>query len=181
MTALTAQWVEWAGRGWPVLLALMLQVAAFRLLKATNARFEKVTEGYPVFDLQNRLTTAQVHTQLAAYGGTSKLLYRRFFVIDFFFPLCASLFLSLLWALLLPRLGADFLLAWQAPLWAFLPAVFDWGENLCFLLLIERHPRTSPWLAMGGVAAKRLKLVTLVGVLSATVLLVLGFGLQQVL
>lgn len=170
---MTAYWVDAAGLGWPIAVALVLQLVFFRLLKLTGRHFREAT-GHHAFDFQNRLTVAQIHEQLPAYTAESKRLYRRFFVLDFFFPLFASLFLSLLLAALLAQPGVPLyqrLLDWNAPLFAFLPALFDWGENACFLALVNRYPLPLPRVARAAILCKRLKLTTLFAALAATALL----------
>jgi hypothetical protein len=168
--------VELAKSGWIVLLALASQLITFRLLRQTGQQFQGVTGGHEVFDFQNRLTIAAIRHQLPAYTARSRALYYRFFVIDFFFPLFASCFISLVWAALLQR--PEFPLAGRQlgstlPLLAFLPTVFDWGENVCFLVIVWRYPEWLPALAAAGVGFKRLKLVSLFAVLSSTLLLVM--------
>lgn len=174
LLAMTAYWVDAARLGWPIAVALVLQLVFFRLLKQSGRRFREATAGYEAFDFQNRLTVAQIHEQLPAYTAESRRLYRRFFVLDFFFPLFASLFLSLLLAALLAQPGVPHyqrLLDWNAPLIAFLPALFDWGENACFLALVNRYPQPLPRLARAAIACKRLKLTTLFAVQAATAVL----------
>ncbi len=174
MQGLTQQLVQVASLGWPVLIALALQLVSFRLLNMTGKRFSKVTANHEAFDFQNKLTTAQIYEQLPDYTSESKRLYNLFFVIDFFFPLLASLFLSLLWAALLPRPEATVyrqLLRWNAPLFAFLPALFDWGENVCFVVIVNRYPPIMPRLALIGVVFKRLKLATLFATIGITMIL----------
>lgn len=176
-------WDEVAGLGWPVLVALALQLGLFRLLRITGKRFEGMTEGHEPFDFQNKLTVAQIDEQLPDYTAESKRLYTLFFVIDFFFPFIASIFLSLLWAVLLPRPEAPLygqLLRWNAPLFAFLPALFDWGENVCFLVIINRYPVVMPRLARIGVVFKRLKLAALFATIGVTMLLLLVTGVMWI-
>ena len=168
------QWIQIAGLGWPVIVALGLQLAFFRLLNRTGKRFSQVSANHEAFDFQNKLTAAEIYEQIRDYTTESKRLYNRFFVIDFFFPLFASLFLSLLWAVLLPRPESSVyqqLLRWNAPLFAFLPALFDWGENVCFVVIINRYPKVMPRLAQVAVIFKRLKLITLFATIGITLLL----------
>ncbi|MBK8035475.1 MAG: hypothetical protein IPO91_09340 [Chloroflexi bacterium] len=149
-----------------IFFALALQVTAFRLLRKIGAQFRASTiNEHDAFDFQNKLTAAEIYTQLPDYTAESKRLYTYFFIVDFFFPLFASLFLALVWTALLqaaemPTLYGQ-LLAAQVPVFAFAPALFDWGENICFLLLVRRYPTHLPNLARAAVICKRLKLLTL--------------------
>lgn len=180
---LMQSWVQTALLGWPVLVALGLQLVSFRLLRITGRQFAVETANHEAFDFQNRLTAAAIYEQLPEYTQTSKQVYRRFFVIDFFFPLFASIFLSLLWAVLLSRpLPPVFNMLLQAnlPFFAFLPVVFDWGENGCFLVLIERYPTVLPRLAQAAVLFKRLKLAALFATIAITLLLLIVTGVMWV-
>lgn len=171
---LTEGLIQIASLGWPILVALGLQMVALRLMNITGKRLQNASGGHEAFDLQNKLTTAQIYEQLPAYTAESKRLYRRFFIIDFFFPLFASLFIGLLWAALLPRPEAPVyqeLLRWNVPVLALLPALFDWGENVCFLIMVNRYPQVMPRLAQIAVVFKRLKLATLFATMGVTMLL----------
>jgi hypothetical protein len=154
-----------------IVVALILQLSTFRLLKIIGKQFEAVTNQHEVFDFQNRLTWQDIYRQLPDYTPASKRLYTRFFIADFFFPFCASLFLSLLWTAIFQRPDAPVfnqLLAWGVPLLAFSPTVFDWGENVFFLILVHLYPKQSVPLARVGVVCKRLKLLSLVLTLGGT-------------
>lgn len=174
-----SQSILWIG------LALTAQLISFRLLRLTGKQFQAVTKNqHEAFDFQNKLTPQDIYAQLADYTPDSKRIYQHFFVIDFFFPLFASLFLSLLWTAIFQRFempAFETALRWSVPLLAFLPAVFDWGENTCFLILIQRYPAWSEGLAKVSVALKRLKLASLALTIGATMLLIvvvviLGIG-----
>ena len=162
--------------GWPVLLVLALQFLSFRLLRSVGTQFQKVTNNHEAFDFQNKLTVNEIYTQLRDYTAASKAIYTRFFVADFFFPLFASLFLSLLWTLIFQRSGVTLfaqLLEWNVPLLTFLPAVFDWGENISFVVMISRYPNRVSGLASVAIAFKRLKLLTLILTILVTIGLLL--------
>ncbi len=187
LQAFTQMLFQVGSLGWPVFVALGLQLASFRLLTTTGKRFQQVSAGHEAFDFQNKLTATEIYTQLADYTPESKQLYIQFFVIDFFFPLLASLFLSLLWAALLSRSEMPLyqqLLRWNAPLFAFLPALFDWGENVCFVVIINHYPKARLRLARMAVVFKRLKLATLFASIAITLVLLVvtlilgvqGFG-----
>lgn len=161
-----------------IVLALVAQLITLRLLRLTGRQLQASTPRHDEpFDLQNRLTVQDIAEQLPAYTPETRRLYTRFFVIDFFFPLSASLFLSLLWTALLQRpdtpLFAD-ALDWGLPLLAFAPTLFDWGENVCFLLLIRRYPPLRHGMARLAVGFKRLKLFMLMLTFGITLVLVLA-------
>lgn len=149
-----------------IFFALALQMTAFRLLRKIGGAFKASTgDQYETFDLQNKLTAADIAAQLPAYTAASKRLYTIFFIVDFFFPLFGALFLALVWTALLqaadmPALYGQ-LLAANLPLLPFASALFDWGENVCFLTLVRRYPTPMPNLARAAVIFKRLKLLTL--------------------
>lgn len=175
------QWlIERARDPWFILVALVIQLTSFRLLRITGTRFQAITNGHEPFDFQNRLTSNQIYDQLTQYTPDSKALYTRFFLIDFVFPLAASLFLSLLWTVILQHANLsvfEALLRANGPVFAFLPTLFDWGENVCFLFIIQRYPTITPGLAQIAVIFKRLKLITLFATLALTILLVVIGGL----
>lgn len=165
--------------GWSVLLALVLQLITFQLLRRIGVQFQNATNNHEAFDFQNKLTAADIYAQLPDYTPTSKAIYTRFFITDFFFPLFASLFLSLLWIVIFQRSGIPFfeqLVEWNVPTLAFLPAVFDWCENISFLILINRYPHKIPRLASAAVIFKWLKLLTLILTIVASVGLLLFAG-----
>lgn len=176
LDALTNMLISVSQAGWPVLLALALQLITFQLLRRIGVQFQNATNNHEAFDFQNKLTAADIYAQLQDYRPISKAIYTRFFITDFFFPLFASLFLSLLWTLIFQRSGITFfvqLLDWNVPLLAFLPAVFDWCVNISFLILINRYPHKMPRLASAAVIFKRLKLLTLIITIITTLLLLL--------
>lgn len=147
-----------------LLLAASGTFGSFRWLRHIGASFAAATSGHAPFDFQDRLTVRDIKAQLPAYTPASKALYRRFFVADLVFPLVASTFLALVWASLLRRPTAPSFarrLPGWTPAWLFLPTLFDYGENLSFLVLIERWPRPSPVPMRAGVVFKRLKLASL--------------------
>lgn len=156
---------------------------SFRALRIVDAGFQRDTAGHPTFDFQNRLTVQDMRAQLPAYGAASRRHYRRFFVADLIFPLSASLTIAALQRALLrgaARAGGRPLahrrLAWNVPLLALAPTLFDWGENVCFLMVVHRWPRFAPEVARRGVIFKRLKLASLRLLSMSTALLALNWG-----
>ncbi|GBF05083.1 hypothetical protein DAERI_030249 [Deinococcus aerius] len=177
LSRLTVLLVRTAGWGWPIPVAGGLALLSFRVLRRTGRAFQAHTDGHEPFDFQNRLTAAGVTAQLGAYTPGSRRWYRAFFVADLVFPLVAALFLGLVWARLLSRAGVwpARLLRWHAPLWPLLATGFDYGENVCFLLLSEGRARPDGPAAHLGVACKRLKLTSLGLTALATPALLMAF------
>lgn len=139
---------------------------SFQLLRLTGRAFQKVTHGHAPLDFQNGLTAPDLRAQLLTYTPASRRLYRVFFVLDLVFPTVAATFQALAWARLLKRPGtfAARVLKRHALLWPYLSALFDFAENIAFLLLSERRARPEGPAAFLGVTFKRLKL----GALSAS-------------
>lgn len=155
-------------------LALAGAVAALLALQAIGGRIEAVV-GAPPFDLQHRISLADMADQLPRYTDAARLLYGLFFVVDLAFPLLAALFLAAACAFLLrrglpalyPRLVAG---GWISLL--LLPAAFDWIENLAALALVLGGAAWTP-AGLLLIGAKALKLATTM----AVQLLVLGLAL----
>ncbi len=166
-----------ADRKWLMLLTLGGQISGLRTLQQIDTQFAQQTNGHRTFDFQHALTVEDIAAQLPSYTPVSKALYRRFFIVDFFFPLIGALFIGMFWAALLKRQTAPFfqrLRGWYAPVWPLLATLADWGENICFLLLINRYPAPSPALARLGVGFKRLKLASLRGAMGGSMFLLLA-------
>ena len=64
---LTEGLIQIASLGWPILVALGLQMVALRLMNITGKRLQNASGGHEAFDLQNKLTAAQIYEQLPAY------------------------------------------------------------------------------------------------------------------
>lgn len=149
-------------RWWIVLLALILNFAAFSLLFALEDQFEVFSGGVPTFDTQNDLTQTLILEQLPLYQGEARAAYLRFAAFDFVFPLVAGIFLVLIYTLLL-RLNtwsfAQRLLKWRLPLLPLLGTLADYGENVSLLSILQLG--ASPLLLDAAILFKRLKLTFL--------------------
>jgi hypothetical protein len=142
-------------------LVLAGAVAALLALQEIGARIERVV-GSPPFDLQHRLSLAEIAEQLPRYTDEARRLYGLFFAVDMAFPLLAALFLAGACAFLMrrglpahyQRLAAG---GWFSLL--LLPAAFDWLENLAALTLVLAGTAWTP-AGLLLIGAKALKLAT---------------------
>ena len=126
--------------------------------------FEPIV-GAPPFDFQNGLSVAQIFEQLPRYDESAISLYYAFVFIDFFFPVFASLTLGAASAFSLRYVSTK----WyekidELNLFAiyFIPAMFDWIENLSAIVVINAYPAELTLAAGLLVMAKKGKLATLV-------------------
>ncbi|MFB9991076.1 hypothetical protein ACFFLM_03640 [Deinococcus oregonensis] len=162
----------------PLFPSAALAVTTFQLLRRIDRQFRAVSAGHEIFDFQNDLTVPAMTRQLQDYSVQSQRLYRQFFIVDAVFPLAASIFLYGLHGALLraaPSRISGALLRWHAPLLTLLPTLFDWGENILFLRVIERWPEPSPAGMRAGITFKRLKLISLKGVAGLTGLYIMSW------
>lgn len=117
--------------------------------------------GFPTLDTQNDLTAQDALEQIRSYSRDSVQAYELFAVIDYVFPLVASLFLSatVLWLLR----QANRSTRWRIPEWisllCLLPALFDYVENI-FLAGAVATDGGSTFIAV-ALVAKALKLTSL--------------------
>lgn len=133
-------------------------------LQAVTGRFPAISGGHTPFDMQNSLTSEQVYTQLSTYTDAAFNDYLWFQFVDFFFPLFGGLMMAALCAFAIRTLSDNFYhLATRRKLFLLflVPTLFDWLENIGFLLVIGIWPETSEAAATFGVTAKKLKLITL--------------------
>jgi len=146
-------------------LAVLLGPALlFIVLMPVAQRFAAVTAGLPPFDLQNELTAAAVVEQLPSYTDASRRWYYLFTAADYVFPAFASLFLGATGVFFLRRgFPAAFarLDHWRVFALYFLPAFFDWTENVVSLVVILGDPAGLDTTAPLLVLAKQAKLATL--------------------
>jgi hypothetical protein len=155
---LTAQTMKW----WVNVLVIVLNFAAFGILFSLEDQFEALS-GVPTFDTQNDLTAETLRLQLPAYTGEARNAYLRFSAFDFVFPLVGGIFSAVMWALLLRANNwplAARLLRWNLPLLPFLSTLFDYGENISLLLILNNGASDS--LVTAALTAKQLKLTMLV-------------------
>ncbi len=131
-------------RSWPLfLLAAVITFGSLYLFTGViGPRFAELSGGHLPFDLQNSLTVDQVYEQLPGYPENARKLYYLFSVIDFAFPVFASLFLAAIAAFSLRYLWPTGY-AWvtERRLWVLLllPALFDWAENVFALTVITAY------------------------------------------
>ena len=175
-------WILRFSLSWPLfLLAAAIAFGSIYVFTGViEPRFVAQTGGSPPFDLQNRLTVEQVYAQLPTYTDSARQLYYLFAVIDFAFPLFASLFLAGIAAFSLrylwPR-GYDWVTARKLWVLLLLPAFFDWAENIFALTIISAHGHELRGAAMMMIYSKLGKLsLTLVAQVLAWSLLVLASG-----
>lgn len=131
---------------------LALNVYWTVLLGVLDEQFRKTTGGLPLLDLQNSLAPGQIVTparvldQLPAYTDSSVLLYWVFFGLDNVFPLLVFGSYALLWVCLW-RNSPDRVSRWLLGSYVMLVPLgiqlFDWGENLFYVLAIHNHPEAG--------------------------------------
>ena len=141
-----------------------------------NAVFEPIV-GAQLFDFQNDLTAAQVFEQLPNYNDAAIDLYYAFVFIDFLFPVFASLTLGAASAFAIRFLSShwyDKLNGLNAFAIYFVPAMFDWIENISAIAVINAYPTEFTLAAGLLVIAKKGKLTTVMAMqlISWTILLV---------
>lgn len=153
----------------PVLLgvlAVALNVFWVVILFVINEQFLEVT-GHPLLDLQNSLspnkiiTPAKVLEQLADYTQASVFVYWIFFLLDNIMPHLAFGSLGLLWVYFWrsnPNRLYNRLLGGYAMLIPLGVGLFDWMENLFYLLAIHTYPDPGTvWSVYAGLTFKWLK------------------------
>jgi hypothetical protein len=127
-----------------VILALIvtLNVSWLLTLSAFGSQFEQVAGFLPI-DLQNTsslLTATQAIDQIMTYSSEARLFYWVFFILDNLMPPLVFGALSLLWAYFLSRRKnrwTDLLIASPFLLIPWGVGVFDWFENLCFVVVVS--------------------------------------------
>jgi len=165
-------------RSWPLfLLAAGITFGSLYLFTGViGPRFAELTGGHLPFDLQNSLTVDQVYEQLPGYPEDARKLYYLFSVIDFAFPVFASLFLAAIAAFSLRYLwpaGYDWFTERRLWVLLLLPALFDWTENVFALSVITAHGHELRSAAAMMIYAKlgKLSLTVLAQLLSFALLL----------
>jgi hypothetical protein len=175
------RWLESLTRSWwKFLLVLLANAASFFILFRLEDAFEART-GVAVLDTQNDLTLPSLLEQLPLYKAEALGDYWRFAAFDFVFPFVAALFLAVLWALLLRLNPAPWLKRPQfaaIPLLAFVVTVFDYLENIGFILTLLLVPNPPTWIIEMALLFKKLKLFGLAcsGGLTGLLFLALIFG-----
>lgn len=164
MRALTALVVRLSTSRRAVVLLLVAFGASFALLQLAATGFRSVSGGFEPFDLQNGLTSGEVRAQLLAYEDGATGRYLLFDLIDWFFPLLGSLVIAVVTAACLRNaLPALYERAVRWGLFAlfFLPALFDWAENVLTVRVVAGGSPPSGVAVDLMIIAKQLKLVTL--------------------
>ena len=135
--------------------------------------FQAATNGrYPI-DMVMPTTPATIHENFAAYTAESVRIYRRFLVVDFFWPPLLAILFAMAWSWLAKRswsalpgrmIGAGVLLL------PFAEALLDLLENLGFFVLLENHPTPLPTVVWVTAGVRYAKLVLYVLCWSVTLL-----------
>ena len=146
---------------WLYLLVTGLAVGSLLFLQETAAAFRPRASGLDPLDLQNQLAPREVYAQFAGYAPEAREIYRRFALVDFGFPLFASLFVAatIAWSLRYALPGLYRQLADRRLLvLPLLGTAFDWMENLAVLLALGLYPVEVGGLPELVVGAKWMKL-----------------------
>ncbi|MDP6415238.1 MAG: hypothetical protein QGG54_09475, partial [Gammaproteobacteria bacterium] len=129
-----------------------------------NTSFEAIV-GAQIFDLQNNLTVDQIFTQLANYDDSARALYHAFLFIDFYFPFFAGLVMAaagaFAWRHLLPKYY-EIICSRNLFIVFLIPTLFDWGENIFALTVVNAWPNELGWAADGLILCKQGKLASII-------------------
>ena len=146
-------------------IATLLFLLSFGSFSLISAEFAKVTQGYIPLDLQFPLTVDHIFEQLPAYNSDSKRWYQIFGFMDFIFPPLASLFVVMLWGVIIKYFASPFLLSMGKRGWLLLPmisALLDWLENIGLLYVVTIFPEVEAYgVAEIAVNLRLLKLASL--------------------
>jgi hypothetical protein len=171
MNAVTTLVVRLSSSRRAVVLVLMAFAASLLLLMVAADEFRSASGGADPFDLQNGLSAADVSAQLARYGDDATSHYLVFTVVDWLFPLLGGLVAAVVTAACLrnslPRVY-ERAVSWRLFALFFLPTLFDWAENVFAIWLVVDGVPPADRLVDGLLIAKRLKLVALLVVQTAT-------------
>lgn len=148
---------------WLYLSVVVLFAGSLLALLRIGELFPAHAAGNLPFDLQNGLAAADVYPQIATYTAAARNLYYAFTLIDYAFPFFAGLFIAATATFAmrnsLPKWHAALAVRNLLPVFM-LGTVFDWLENIAALSAIGLYPAESSWLPVLLVAAKKLKLVS---------------------
>lgn len=153
------------GRGMvrPLALAALALLSMWALFSAEDA-FTAVT-GLPVLDTQNDLTAPEAAVQIASYDDAAREAYALFAVLDYVFPLAASLLLAVIAHRLIAlgprRASGDPLVPPAAALLGLVPAVADYAENIALTGAVLTGGEPG-WIT-AGLLFKAAKLASLTG------------------
>jgi hypothetical protein len=176
--------IECSGKWWKFLLAVIVQVGALLMLQRISSDFPEVSGGSPPFDMQNTLQPDQIFEQLTTYTQQAFDLYTVFQVIDFIFPLAASLVIASACAFLLRNISAKIyqkIYSRKLFLLLLVPAGFDYLENIFLFWTVRSWPEQADLAATLAVAAKLGKLGTMTAAFALTGILVVMASLAWVL
>ncbi|HJP37821.1 MAG: hypothetical protein QF483_05940 [Gammaproteobacteria bacterium] len=145
-----------------------------------NTPFE-ATVGTQMFDFQNDLTVEQIFVQLTNYDESARALYHAFLFIDFYFPFFAGLVMAAAGAYAWRHLSSkhyEAIYSRNLFIVFLIPTLFDWGENIFALSVVNAWPAELGWAATGLVLCKQVKLASMV-FLQAVVFLSLALALVK--
>jgi len=133
--SMTSVWVIFA-------LIVTLNVSWLLTLSALGKQFEQIAGLLPI-DLQNTvsiLSAPQAVEQIMTYSSEARIFYWVFFILDNLMPPIVFGALSLLWAYYLTRRRNPWIDRLIASPFLLIPwgvGVFDWFENLCFVVVVS--------------------------------------------
>ena len=162
---------------WRFVGVTAMAAIAITTLNRIGAAFPAAAAGAAPFDLQNRLTAAEVVQQLAGYTELARWMYYVFTLIDYVFPFAAGLSLAAAGAFAMrhgfPAIYQAFERRGLFPLFL-IGTGFDWCENIAAISAIWVYPGDVSTVATLLVIAKRLKLACVVLTQLAVLLLLIG-------
>ena len=158
-----------------LLLSALLFGLSLYAFTPISAEFAAVTQGYLPLDLQFPLTVEVIFQQLPAYSAASKHWYQIFAVADFIFPPLASLFVLMVWGVIINHYRSPLLISLCDRGWLLLPmisALLDWLENIALLYVVHVAPEVEAY-AVANVAVflRSLKLISLAGLAGLTLVI----------
>jgi hypothetical protein len=158
-------------------ITAILFLLSFSSFSLVSTEFAKVTHGYIPLDLQFPLTVDGIFEQLPAYNSASKSWYQIFAFIDFVFPPLASLFVVMLWGVIIKYYASPLLLSLGMRGWLLLPmisALLDWLENIGLLYVVHAFPEVEAYgVADLAVNFRILKLASLAALAGLTVFILI--------
>jgi hypothetical protein len=149
--------------GWLFIFSAIFAFGSlFIVFMNINVAFEPIV-GAQLFDFQNDLTVEEIFEQLESFNESAVALYYAFVFVDFFFPFFAGLVLAAAGAYAIRHLSTK----WykqiiRLNLFAifFIPTLFDWGENIFAITVINGYPNELMAAATLLVLAKKGKLTS---------------------
>lgn len=123
--------------------------------------FEAASSGLRPVDLAFPTTPELIFSQLPSYTDATLRAYGWFAAVDFLYPPTLAMFFASLWAWLFVRTPNSFFVALQSRgilLLPFAAALFDWLENIGFLIVIFSYPPELRGVAEAACAFKTAKL-----------------------